>query len=263
MTIRRYVLFALFCLVTSIRGEAQERPTYTRVLLPLVASLRGVNGSEFSSSVTAYNDSEADFEFFPYNDRCQIGICFSFIQAHQTLTPSDFNLTVAEDIVPGYFISYDDRFAGAVQFSIHVTERSRQTQNRGVEIPAVPEADFRPRVILPSLPGGAQFRRMLRVYEASGLPRSRFRLRIYDVYAAPGKEHVPIVDMELETITPESSNFDVPGYAQVDLSSLHARLRDAFPVRITVESLEDARLWAMASVTHNETQTITVVTPQR
>ncbi|HEX2059796.1 MAG TPA: hypothetical protein VHK90_03570, partial [Thermoanaerobaculia bacterium] len=84
---------------------------------------------------------------------------------------------------------------------------------------------------------------------------SRARLRVYDF---DGRDR----EVEVEVTRDDGTVRHWPvtlqgGFAAVDLAP-DARVLD---VRV-VSPLRDARLWAFVSVTHNETQRVTLYTPQ-
>lgn len=127
--------------------------------------------------------------------------------------------------------------------SLRVTDVSREASSLGVEVPVVTADRFSITVALLNVPVDPRYRHTLRIYSLQREPVSA-------TVAFNGQNHREL------TLTPGRDMFE-PAYAE---------LTD-FPItpgqtsmRVTVSS--NVPIWALASVTNNETQAITTVTPQ-
>jgi hypothetical protein len=130
---------------------------------------------------------------------------------------------------------------------------SRQAEALGAEIPVVREKDFfgRPLELL-NVPTDLRFRVALRVYDR-GLPAA-IGLTIYSfntdeslvsTFLFPGRQN--------------------PAYVQIsDLIATYPQLAGKGPLRITLTPpiQGNPSLWAFVSVTNNETQHVTTISPQ-
>jgi hypothetical protein len=152
-----------------------------------------------------------------------------------------------------------------VEVQAHFGERTRHAGTEGVELPIARDEDFRSgRFGLPAvrLDGGHEhqvIRTTLRVYALDPSPGQHVRIEMRGWYnpAAPVPEAVQII-----ALNPGDDLH--PAYAQLDL-------QDAFPqvqqgsVRIDIipETVAGVtpRVWAFATVTHNATNEVTVVSP--
>jgi hypothetical protein len=130
-----------------------------------------------------------------------------------------------------------------------IFDRSRQSQTAGTEVPVVREGDFRsPVARLLNIPTGANYRAQLRVW-TSGEPASTFFVGIPQVPTlvpitgrlAPGPGHLLF------------GSIDLTGY-------LGASVSDHIDVSVNVP--EATQVWAMVSITNNDTQQVTIVSQQ-
>jgi hypothetical protein len=105
------------------------------------------------------------------------------------------------------------------------------------------------------------FRVLLRIYDLA-YSKADFEVRLY----AEGVEGEPPAHVALLTATtPQQGAFrSEAAYAQLDITDL-LKLRKAWPAVARVEILPrtpGSRYWAFVSLTNNQTQLVTLVTPQ-
>jgi hypothetical protein len=140
-----------------------------------------------------------------------------------------------------------------VHFDILVRDLSQQSKAFGTEIPVVREKDFFDHTLeLLNVPTDSLFRVTLRVYDL-GTPAS------IKVDILPMDASDPVVST---FVFPVGRN---PEYAQIlDLLGSFPQLAGKGPLRISIEPPAPgaATLWAFASVTNNETQHVTTISPQ-
>jgi hypothetical protein len=162
-------------------------------------------------------------------------------------------------------------FVGAtrVMWNARIFDVSRLSTDHGTEIPLVPESSFTAGPItLLNVPVAPGFRQTLRLYDAtarqmqvrvaawsqaaSGLPAAGTLLAERTVTLVVHKELEGFPDTPFDVAYYEIGLFDLfPELATVD----RARL-EATPLH------PESRMWAFVSVTHNETQRVTLITPQ-
>ena len=149
-----------------------------------------------------------------------------------------------------------------VSMGLRIADTSRHALNGGTDLPVIREGDFlTQKAQLLNVPLDNQtFRLLLRLYEVN-YSEAHFAVRFYD---ADG-DAMPIYGASLTTKTPEQGPFrGEAAYTELDITTL-LYLRLAWPeiARIEIEPLTaGARYWAFISLTNNETQLVTLVTPQ-
>jgi len=159
---------------------------------------------------------------------------------------------------PGAFVSADARFADNLQISLRIRDLSRQELTWGTELPVVRRADLRVGTIgLLDVPLETRFRQTLRLYsmatEPIGVTVSFFEI--------PSLAPEAALAARTFTITPATEY--APGYAQL-LDFVSAIPELAGKERVYVEIRSDSALpfWGFISVTNNETQHVTTITPR-
>lgn len=166
-----------------------------------------------------------------------------------------------------------------VQINARVRDLNRNAGSAGTAIPVARESDFRSRdFLLTHIPSDARFRANLRVY--GGLetfsedyrfvyPGGSVGIEIYDAENL----YEPLVATSIELSEPESvdgsSRSIRPAYASIgDLTATFPQLRDvaAYTIRIIpyqsiVDPPREYSNWAFVTITNNETQEVTTVSP--
>jgi hypothetical protein len=126
------------------------------------------------------------------------------------------------------------------------------------EQPLVPVSRFRTQLSLLNVALGAQVRAHIRIYAPNARgARARLRIRSAQDPAAAVERFVDLHEIADEAALSEEFHF-TPASAIVSIDDVQLPP----PARIDVLSLDGTPLWAMASVTHNTTQFVTLVTPQ-
>lgn len=139
--------------------------------------------------------------------------------------------------------------------SLRVSDTSRQHESHGTEIPVVREDDFTTgRIVLMGVPIDARYRNALRIY---GLPR--------------GSQQVNVTVngvTRLVSLQPGTSDFEPSFGAFTDFPAPAQLPAGRTTVTVTIEDPLGGRgivpptpIWAMISVTNNDTQQITTITP--
>ncbi|HVS31478.1 MAG TPA: IPT/TIG domain-containing protein [Thermoanaerobaculia bacterium] len=153
----------------------------------------------------------------------------------------------------GRFIYVTTEAAELLTLNLRARDLS-SPDNLGVEIPVIRSAaTFGPDSVIAILnvPIAAQYRQKLRIYDFDGELGRTVRVNIDGVVTR---------DIVLSAAA-ESGDFpEYPGYAELDLNLIPELIgRDA--VTVTIDTPAEGRFWAYVSVTNNDTQQVTVVTP--
>lgn len=212
---------------------------YEPVLIPVAFSGPGAFGSQWRTDIALRNEN--DFSLLIAGETP-----FSRPGAHSTMTP-DANR-------PNGILAYLPRQGSSnVHFGVLVRDLSRQAEVLGTEVPVVREKDF--------------FDRPLELLNVPADPRFRVALRVYDL-GTPGGIHIRIQPLSGDEMLVDTFVFPAgrnPAYAQIsDFLAAYPRLAGKGPLRITVDAPipGNPTLWAFASITNNETQHVTTISPQ-
>lgn len=221
-------------------------PTEETVLVPLIVQEReGAFGSRWATSFLAFNGTDTMID--PFNEGN---------------TPT--------------LILWRSR-QNAIFDTMHLRIRDlnrEQDASWGTELPIVRETDLRVREInLLDVPADPRFRVSLRIYTVAPFDTTT---RFAD-YAIEVRRIDPCCDTNTRQQTvaisePAPRGFAVgtfvrtaPGYLELnDFLASWPEVAGAKLVRITIRALNDTRpplFWAFASITHNSTQHVTLVTP--
>ncbi|HEV7768749.1 MAG TPA: IPT/TIG domain-containing protein [Thermoanaerobaculia bacterium] len=239
---------------------------YEAVMLPLYFDgvLPGAHGSEWTTSLWALNNGTDDVRIAPWT--CAAGsVCAAAYPWTYSLGAKkslrELSPLAANDGNPSRMLYLSQAGADEVSFSLRFADRSRGLIDAGIDLPVIREREaLHGNAHLFSVPLNGSFRVMLRLYEMREAS-ARFRVTIY-----PQSEldELPIHIEEIATTVADGAFPEKAGYAQLDVTAL-LRLEKTWPatVRIEITPLtEGSRFWSFASVTSNDTQIVTLVTPQ-
>jgi hypothetical protein len=263
---RILIIFALL----AATANAGVPPDHQRVLMPLAISgeVPGAHGSRWTTVLSLVNTSEhwvsiSGYDWAPAG--CGIATC-----PPAPLTPP--GVTFYPRLRSGVFtqgavFSMPVADADDVAFQLRVQDVSRQSETWGTSIPVVRETAFRRRVSLLDVPVEEGFRQAVRVYTLDAPAGTSVRIRYYrvnpllqspvDPLRPPPPLDALLLEEEVPLAVERRAGIDL-GYAEIlDLSRF---LADGQRLRIDVEHTELA-LWAFVSVTHNETQHVTIIAP--
>lgn len=252
-------------LIAAAPAFAQLQAPYERVLVPIFIKtpVPGAFGSLWATEFVARNEAAAIVEVAVGRFQCVLQPPCGY-SSMTTFRPDG----PAENPNGGAFVYVGAPGAGKVIFSLRVRDLSRQALTWGTAIPVIREAEtYTSRLQLLDVPTDARFRVALRVYDFDA-PNSRsVRLRIYDVSEDPRlPPKTALVDVVLRLDQPvQDVNGAIPGSAvMTDLIGAFPQLSSAPIVRIVLDPVStDLRFWAFASVTNDETQHVTAITPNR
>jgi hypothetical protein len=270
LNLKRLIEFMLFTLATTAPLSAQLQAPYERVLVPIYLNspIPGAYGSIWTTDFTARNESTSTVEVTGGRlpSSCPQPPCG--YQPLSTFSPAG----VFVNPNGGLFFYVGAPGAGKVTFNLRVRDLSRQALTWGTSIPVVREAQTYTNTLqLLDVPTDSRFRVALRVYDFD-LPSGRsVQLRIYDQTKDkpfPIQTENLLVNTVLQLSLPASpgTQYDaIPGSAVItDLIGAFPQLASAPLLRIVLDPVSsDLRFWALASVTNNETQHVTTITPNK
>lgn len=158
-----------------------------------------------------------------------------------------------------------------VQVNLRVQDVSRQALTWGTQIPVVTEAELFDRPVqMINVPSGSRFRQTVRIYEPEASGRAEVEVRVYGVNVSDRPVTDTLVGSRRHLLAVQENNGNSsgfkyrPGYAQLSwLEQDFPALSSFQQARIEVVPVTAAlRFRAFTSVTNNETQHITLVTPE-
>jgi hypothetical protein len=238
--------------------EGDSTTAFDRVLLPIfLPPVFGRNGSEFRTDFVAYNSGESPILAYGLQWSCGSVGCseedLSFYIAERSEAGGE---SVVRNGAPGRFVLVPRSASNDLHMQLRAYDVSREATNFGTEIPIVHADEMRSDpVVFLDVPTDPRFRNMLRIY-SSHVGRVRVTIEGAGNYRSEQSIH----------LAGKSDPYD-PGYAAFT----------EFPVgsgavRVTVDLPADGGpdpspaapdVWAFITVTNNETQHITVISPQR
>lgn len=242
---------------------------YQTFLLPIYldGQISGANGSRWQTDFWIRNGGATAAALAPWE--CPAGqVCPAVFPLTRTLEPREsiHNLPAffrPPTANPARLLYVTRNEADAVSTQLRFADVSRSALNGGTELPVVREDDlFSGPLSLLNLPVDSRFRVMLRVCDVA-LTESRFRVDVYAQEAGTGNTLEQ--SFELAATTNDSGDFRLtPAYAQFSLDAILQLPRiGASPVRLEITPLtQGSRFWAFVSATNNDTQLVTLVTPQ-
>ncbi|MHB0969909.1 MAG: hypothetical protein ACYC7A_11560 [Thermoanaerobaculia bacterium] len=240
-----------FLYVSETEFERILIPVYSPVFVP------GYNGSSWTTTLQLFNGNHVPIQswidLFDPDGRCQ-WLCTGFppvLPGEEWAPP----MLWLDESVPAVMLYLHHTLANQVSLEARVRDVSRQDTTWGTEVPVVRMTRVRRPARLIDVPLTAGFRVMLRVYGLRPEAGSA-TVRFFNPETNALLHTMPLA------LTPPSHSFPLmtqPRYAQVALLESLPELRGVPRVRIEVDGPD---VWALASVTHNESQHVTLVSPQ-
>jgi hypothetical protein len=242
--------------------------TYERLLLPLVITdltVPGAFGSQWTTELTIQNASDETVLIDPVSCTLLVSPCPPFGLAPHEVWRFGLKTLASEPVAFGTgdrtnFVYVPAAAAGNIHFGLVAKDVSRLAQTFGTELPVVRASEFRTTTMsLLNVPVQPPFRSRLRMYQAALTPVS-VRVRVFDLRASTA-----ITDRIVELSAAARIVHDhplVPGYAELGEILDDAVRLGLDTVRVEIDPVNEP-VWAFISVTNNETQQVTLVTPQR
>lgn len=220
-----------------------------RLLLPIFTPpVVGAFGAEFHTDLTVGNLGKTVLSLSGLAYDCEVIISCPPTPDRIDMQPE--RVLRSQELVhnggPGRFVFLEKEDLSRLTMSLRVFEVTRDGLNLGTEMPIVRESEFvNDRIVFPRVPIFPWYRSALRVYAASPV----------DVLVKAGSQ--PAVRLHLSgAVDP----FD-PAYAVL------TDFKGVGFARVTVEVDEQnsetpVPIWAFITVTNNQTQAITTITPR-
>jgi hypothetical protein len=243
---------------------------YEKLLLPIHTESRvaGSNGSLWETDLWLRNDSKEAITLAPWvcppNATCPAIFPLTYTLEGGSALHNLPALSRVASANPARMLYVSRERAASLSAGLRIADVSRSGENAGTEVPVVRERDLRTAVLqLHNILLSGRFRVLLRIYDTA-LTEARFRVRFYA--EAAGQAPQPLLDVTLTAKSDETGAFRVtPAYAQYSELSNLLLLPSIAPaaLRAEIEPLTSgSTFWAFASITNNDTQHVTLVTPQ-
>ena len=260
--------------VVALAAPSWSQPEHIgKVLVPIVieSAVSGAYGSIWGSELIVMNDGNRAYEI-GLDTGCRFTPCpYASLEPGRSVIATGLILGPGAGAPPAFMLEVEKEGMSDVKFNLRVSDRSRSEKSAGVSIPVIPETDaFTDRLQLLDVRHGEGFRAMLRVYDFDPGQGRRVLVRFYEINTNTRFiANYPPDRLLFETVrelvsTPPSfdpPNRSIPGYTQLSLAAV-PEIGDHSRLRIEIEPLtEGLRFWAMASITNNETQEVTMVLP--
>lgn len=224
-------------------GATPDPSLFERVLVPVLFNGPGAFGSQWRTEVDMFNRTPRTLNWLP--------------EVSETLPPVAYNTAATLGDVPNHLTGlvlflprgYDVRF-GAVFRDV-----SRDASQWGTELPIVREGEFQSTIVLPNVPFDPRYRLQLRIYGIEGFT--------YGVHVSIGEERWAVSVTGPCSLRDVPCNSDQPAFASVDLGQTFPLLTGKQKIAISAAPFDFTRkIWAFVTVTNNDTQQVTVITPQ-
>lgn len=263
----QHLAFVALCVVALLPASASTLPGYDRVLLPLGATpVEGAQGSRWVAETWFLYTGNEVTEVRPRSYICLI-TCVDPAES-QRVVPGAPPRRVGISGSPGIFLYLPTRHAGEFVFQSLLYETSRSFSPGGTAIPIPRDCEFRRSTHLLKVPRVSGSRILVRIYGVPEAADPVVRVR-YFAPVHPGDPFSPPPLLREETLRLASHPPTLdglwlqPSYGVVANVESYPELAlyDSVSIEIAAAS-PDLRVWAMASVTDNVTQNVTIVAPQ-
>jgi hypothetical protein len=237
-------------------GQFVFEPTVEEVIIPIAFKpIDAAFGTRWVSDISVFNDSDDAVAIEP--ELCSsLGrtfVCDHPIRRVPPRSSMRIEPRSANADYPEMILLPPADHAGNLHFTVRLRETSRDPDGPGIEIPVLRTRDFqRQQVWLPSIPTSTRFRATLRVFSIAEV----INVRVRD--DATGEL---LSERQATRYHPtDCCSFGTQTFSDL-LESALVRTHDK--VRIEVESVrEHWPVWAMVTLTDNESQRVQIFTPQ-
>jgi hypothetical protein len=236
-------------------------PQQLTALVPLnPGSLSGANGTVWTTTLWATNSGDDDVSV-----ACSIdphlpqGPC-PLLKAHSTTALAGTQYDVTHE---GFFLGVPVGFLSSpavpdtISFSLRVTDSVTAPHSSGAEIPLPRRSDFRNApLVLAHVPAPVSSRSRVRLY---GLANGVVKVRIVGIQSNQELFSTQVALSGVDTKPDPFMRF--PSYGELALPSTYAGSDEAVRVEITPSGT--LALWGFASVTDDNSEQFTIVSPSR
>lgn len=237
---------------------APDPAVYERMLVPVVLNADGAFGSSWETRASIYNRSFADIEWLPEVSRplCVGPTCVTKLPARTSMPLEAFG-----EHPEGLVLFVPRSATPLVRFS-SIVQTPRDRSQYGTEVRVIREQELRTvPFMIPDVPFDPRYRVQLRVYGVDGATMPMY------VGVTVGEDYWAQHPIEMKapcTVEELPCNSNSPAYGTIDLGTAFPWLFDgsANPIYVyPATSLVPLRYWAFVSITDNETQHVTIITP--
>ncbi|HEX7829926.1 MAG TPA: hypothetical protein VF787_09725 [Thermoanaerobaculia bacterium] len=228
------------------------------VLVPLWYAGGGAAGSYWTTHLSVYNTGD----YVEPNDRFVLPCNWTIDPCPRGFWKHKMLVYEAQDSYPGGFVMRVDN-PDNLSYSLRIFEQNARFDDLGVDIPVVRERDLKTGPIqLMDIPGSDPdvFRYLLRVYAVGNAPKAVVRLNGYLTMGDGSPDLIITRDLLL---TP--GNQGLGHYYAEDgnfIRDLIIATAGMGQLRVEVEPMTpNLRWWGLMSATNNETNDVTIVTP--
>lgn len=247
---------------------ADTEPGYTALLLPVYFDgiVTGDRGSQWKSEFWIRNNGATPVVLAPWT--CDNAPCPPVFPLTRALAPSETMKDLPAFFRPpttniGRILHVSAAAAHNLSTSLRIRDLSRAELDPGAEVPVLGEEEMLTTTAnLMSIPLHDNARLMLRIYDTAQ-KESQFRVRIFAQAEGVVANPPLLKEITLTATSTDEGPFRLqPAYAQFsDFAGLQATDVTSL-VRIEVEPRTAGSVfWAFVSVTNNDTQRLTLVTP--
>jgi hypothetical protein len=142
--------------------------------------------------------------------------------------------------------------ADSLTFASRIRDTSRQAQTAGTEVPIVRESDFRSQLRFLNVPVDARYRVTLRLWSLDDTPQ--FVAAVDSTSIPPQKQTLAVSKIPGTSMS----------FASMDVTSLLTKA-SGNPTNLSVTAAPNLMvtpsIWGMLSITNNDTQQVTVISP--
>jgi len=247
---------------------------YERILVPVIGLGPGAYNTLWLSELYVHNSGViSSFVSYPSAHPCALcppppppaGIGSLLLRPNETSTFNVFLERTTSPMTPGVVLYVSPKPArDSVSFELLLRNDAFRRDKWGIEIPVVREDRFRVGTTeLMNIPLDPRYRVMLRVYDVDNVQDGADTSVIVRRYVRHNDSE-RLVDeqtLDLREIAGGGEFVAFPGYGS--LSGITADLASTVDtLRVEVQPVTPGlRYWAFASVTNNETQDVTVISP--
>ena len=220
---------------------------FERVLVPVLFNGPGAFGSQWATEVQMINRAEGTLRWIPNASAPLPAVASNATTSLTTLgnRPSGLLLFLPRD--------------HEVTFGSVFRDLSRDATQWGTELPVVREHELQDEsVVLLNVPFDPRYRLQLRVYGVDGVS--------FGANVSVARENVNRT--ALVNVTgpcngdQQPCNSNQPAFGTVDLTQAFPGLTGRHQVTVSTSPSGSRRLWAFITVTNNESQHVTTITPQ-
>ncbi|HYC93159.1 MAG TPA: hypothetical protein VEO54_28400 [Thermoanaerobaculia bacterium] len=223
-------------------AAAPDPSLYERVLVPVIYNGPGAFGSQWQTDTIMRN-----FSRFPMESLPDVSRPLATLGGEAATSISERFGNRATGLV--LFVPRGSDLG----FTSHIRDVSRDATQWGTEMPIVRERDTRETLVFANVPFDPRYRLQLRIYGIDGVGSPML------LFVAPNA-YRQVVTRGPCTAMPCNSN--EPAYASVDLGQVYTGLTGRQTIAIQQQLDQPRRLWAFITVTNNDTQHVTVISPQ-